>query len=440
MRKLRYTFRLTLAFLSRFKVILILGIILGFVIFFGIRTFFPYFSNRSNKIVGVSGRYNPSNLPDFILKQVGGGLTKIDENGIPSPNLAQTWETPDSGKTWIFKLKEKLYWHDGKALTSYDVKYDFSDVDIETPDDRTIIFKLQNPFSPFPSIVSKPVFRKGLLGTGEWKVDKITLAGENIQDLSILKDKNKIIYKFYPTEERVKTAYKLGEIDFINSVYNPSPIDEWGSSNTNKEINFDQVVTVFFNTKEGITGDKFTRQALIYAIRKDGLSETRSISPISPSSWAYNPQVKKYDYDFDRAKEIIEELPEELLEQLPIKLVSTPLLLSVAETISSQWREVGLETTVQVSSVVPTSDYHAYLTILDIPDDPDQYYLWHSTQNVTNISHYSNPRIDKLLEDGRAELVLENRKKIYLDFQRFLIEDSPAAFLYHPSWYEIERK
>ena len=54
---------------------------------------------------------------------------------------------------------------------------------------------------------------------------------------------------------------------------------------------------------------------------------------------------------------------------------------------------------------------------VDIPKDPDQYSLWHSTQTSTNISHLKNARIDKLLEDGRTELDQEIRKKIYLDFR-----------------------
>ncbi|KKQ55358.1 MAG: ABC-type dipeptide transport system, periplasmic component, partial [Candidatus Woesebacteria bacterium GW2011_GWC1_38_13] len=63
-----------------------------------------------------------------------------------------------------------------------------------------------------------------------------------------------------------------------------------------------------------------------------------------------------------------------------------------------------------------------------------------STQSETNITKYKNLRIDKILEDGRVEQDKEKRKELYFDFQRFLIEDSPAIFLYHPVWYNIHRK
>jgi peptide/nickel transport system substrate-binding protein len=80
------------------------------------------------------------------------------------------------------------------------------------------------------------------------------------------------------------------------------------------------------------------------------------------------------------------------------------------------------------------------LAIFDTPEDPDQYSIWHSTQKATNITHYENPRIDKLLEDGRSQINTEERKKTYLDFQRFLVEDAPAAFLFYPDTYSISRK
>ena len=127
------------------------------------------------------------------------------------------------------------------------------------------------------------------------------------------------------------------------------------------------------------------------------------------------------------------------LTDISINLTTTPLLLGKAEIITKNWEDVGVKVNVQVVTQIP-SDYQAFLAIFDIPDDPDQYSMWHSTQTATNLTHYLNPRIDKLLEDGRSEIGIEDRKKIYLDFQRFLVEDSPAAFLYYPTTYTIGRK
>ena len=248
-----------------------------------------------------------------------------------------------------------------------------------------------------------------------------------------------IIYKFYPTEDITKLAFKLGEINRIENSISSKPFNNWNTVNISSNINKNQIAVIFFNTQDKYISDKKLRQALVYSIDKNFFDGVRCISPISADSWSYNPQVKPYDFDLERAKEIISELPDDTKNNLNIKFVTTPSLLTVAENISEQWKNIKINSIVQVSSVIP-SDFQAFLTILDIPIDPDQYSLWHSTQENTNISGYKNPRIDKLLEDGRKTLTIEERKKIYIDFQRFLVEDSPAAFLYYPNLYTIERK
>ncbi len=398
----------------------------------------PFFMVETEKI-GIAGRYHTDNLPEFILSMISDGLTKTDISGTVEPSLASSWETPDRGKTWIFYLKEDIFWQDGSPLTSDNLTYEFSDVEIDRPSDMTISFKLVNSFTPFPGIVSKPTFRKGLLGTGKWKVKKITVVGSIVQELILTNTPgDKKIFKFYPTSDRTRLAYKLGEIDKIVDTLDSSPFDAWKTTSVEETISENRVVTLFFNTEDVLFSDQIFRQALTYAIDKKALGE-RAISPISPNSWVYNPQVKLYEYDSKKAKEIIGDLSSEFLENQPIKLVSSPALLSVAEAIADDWKAVGIETVVQVSSIIPDK-FQVFLSIYDIPKDPDQYSIWHSTQISTNISRYSNPRIDKLLEDGRGELDFEERRKIYLDFQRFLLEDSPAAFLYHPVYYTISRK
>lgn len=440
MRTIRYLLRLFATFITRFKGLLLIGAILGIIFFVLGRVLSPLFYKRSVEKIGITGRYHTENLPSFILELIGQGLTSIEKDGTVAPDLAISWETPDKGKTWIFTLKDNIFWQDEERVTSGTIVYEFSDVEIEHLDEKTVAFKLQDPFSPFPTVVARPTFRKGLLGTREWKVDKISIAGGIIQHLTLIdKEKNKKIYKFYPTEDRTKLAFKLGEVNKLQGLYDPSPLNFWDTTELNTEINSDHIVTIFFNTQDAALSEKNLRQALVYAIDKKALGEKRAISPIPSNSWAFNPQVKKYAYDTVRANELMKALPAELKEDLTIKLVSTPVLLPVAEEIAKYWEEVGVKTSVLVSSIIP-SEFQAYLTILDIPKDPDQYSVWHSTQESSNISNYSSPRVDKLLEDGRSELDFEERKKIYLDFQRFLVEDAPALFLYHPVSYTISRR
>jgi len=426
----RYIVRLIQAFFKRFKAIIFIGVILGVIVFLILGFFVPSLSATTKKI-GLIGRYATNDLPEEISGKISKGLTKVDESGQVTPDIAKSWETPDGGKTWFFYLNEDFYWQDGKKLKASDISYEFSDANIDKPDENTIKFSLQSSFSAFPVILSRPIFKKGLLGVGEYKVKKISLVGGLVQKLT-LQDKNSniLIYKFYPTEERLRLAFKLGEVDEIVDLQDVGEFNKWKIANVSERLSYNNFVAIFLNTTDDKLSDKSLRQALNYAIDKSEYGESRAVGPISPLSWGYNPQIKLYEKDTKKTKDI---------EGLEIKLSTLPNLLSTAEKIKKDWVEVGAKVQIEITPNVPES-YQAFLATVDIPKDPDQYSLWHSTQTGTNISKYNNPRIDKLLEDGRTELDQETRKKIYLDFQRFLIEDSPAIFLYHPTFYTISRK
>ncbi len=429
-----------MAFISRFKVLIGASIVLGVLAFFMLKFLLPLFGDGSTLKIGITGRYSTNNLPNTILEMVGDGLTQLDRDGNVKPNLASSWETSDKGKTWTFRLKDNLKWQDGKPVTSSTISYAFSDVTVEHPDEHTIVFKLQNPYSAFPVVVSKPTFKKGLLGTGAWEVKRLSLAGTYIDQILLENASQKIIYKFYPTEESTKLAFKMGEVDILEGLIDPTPISNWPKVKTTKNIDTGEFVGVFFDTQDKFLAEKNIRQALSYAINKDSLGDLRALGPISIDSWAYNPQVKPYNYDVEKAKGIIDDYKKNAkITELTLNFAVPPILLSQGEKIAKDWEAIGVKVNLQVLSSVP-NEYQALLAIFDIPDDPDQYSIWHSTQTATNITKYQNPRIDKLLEDGRTLIDLEDRKRVYLDFQRFLVEDSPAVFLYYPATYTISRR
>ena len=413
---------------------------MGIAFFFILKFLIPVLSSGITVRTGLTGRYTVSNLPLSVLSMVSNGLTELDEDGNVLPALSSSWETTDKGKTWIFTLKEGVFWQDGKKVTSEGINYQFSDVTIERPNEKTIIFKLQNAYSAFPSVVSKPTFKSGLLGTKEWEVSNISLNGSIVEQLTLTsKSGDRQVFKFYPTEDKTKLAFQLGKVDRIEGLLDATPFLTWKKVVVDKKVEAGEYVAVFFNTTDSLLSDKNIRQALSYAINKDVLGGERAIGPLSVNSWAYNPQVKPYNYDLTKAKQMISEYKENAkLDVLTINLNTPPLLLPQAESISSDWRAAGIEVNLKVISTIPT-DYQAFLAIYDIPVDPDQYSIWHSTQISTNITHYEDPRIDKLLEDGRSQIIVEDRKKTYFDFQRFLVEDAPAAFLYYPDIYSISR-
>lgn len=437
----RYIFRLTIAFLSRFKIIIFFAILIGVLFFFVVN---KIFSNESSKVIyGTTGKYNVENIPSFLSKKITKGLTQVDLQGNVIPDLAKSWETPDKGKTWIFKIDNNLFWHDGKRIKSSDLKYNFEEVEVSYPDDSTIVFKLQNNYSAFPYIVTKPVFKKGFVGLGEFSVKKLKLSVNYIERIEIVNDKsgNTEIYRFFPTDERTRLAFKLGQIDVVKDIGDPKDLLTWKKLKINENLNTSEYVGVFFNNQDKLLSEKTFRQALSYAIDKSEYdnNETRAIGPISKNSWAFNSQVKNYNFDLEKAKNIINQYKKDSKsETVEITLSTYPVLLKTAEKVAKDWENIGLKVNIVSITQQPT-DYQALIAIFDTPDDPDQYSIWHSTQKNTNITNYQNSRIDKLLEDGRGEIDINTRIKIYLDFQRFLVEDAPVAFLYYPKTYTISR-
>ncbi len=443
MRNLRFIVALVATFINRFKVVLFIAFIGGVILFLIGKLLLPRLVPTNIAYVGVVGRFRVDELPESVLKQIGDGLTRIDDTGTPQPNLASSWEFQENGKVWIFHINTNRTWHDGKPVTSDSIQYSFEDVVVERPDEKTIIFKLQNPYAPFPLVVARPTFSKGLVGTGSWRVSNLSIVNSYVEKLEMQSVQNpevRKIVRFYPSEDAAKAGYKLGQVDRLEDILDPTPFNQWNTANVTATVLNTRYVAVFLNTRSDIFKDnKPLRQALSYAIDKspwNGVS--RVLGPIPPQSWAYNAQIKPYDYDPARANELLKTVLSKD-QTLAIKLTTNPTLLPVAEQIAKQWKAVGIETVVQAANSLP-DDYDAYLSQYEVSLDPDQYLTWHSTQENTNVTHYGNQRIDKLLEDGRLEMDQEKRKRMYLDFQRFLLEDAPAIFLFHPTSYTIVRK
>lgn len=430
--------RLASAYTKRFSVTVILVSIFSFALaLFFIPPLLQRLQIHETRI-GMVGRFRVDTLPPSIWKRITSGLTTMNDEGYPQPDIAASWEVQEGGKTWVFHITPGKLWQDGTTLTSHSLGYSFDGVTIERPDDHTIVFHLSSPFAAMPSLVSRPVYKRGLLGTGEWQVNTLTLSGEYIENMSLTNrnTKEKVTYHFYPSEDRAKLAYKLGEVDILEALSDPAPFSSWSTSLVTSTVMEKRFAAVFFNTEHeaSILESKELRQGLSYALDKDALDSRRAISPLFESSWAYNSQVKRYDYDEARAKQLLGKKIE-----TPLVFVTIPSLLPTAERIAQAWKAIGVPVNVTVSSTRPET-FDAFLVYYDAPYDPDQYLLWHSTQKETNISHFSNPRIDNLLEEGRLEMNQDARKKIYLDFQRFLLEEAPAIFLYHPLTYTVSRQ
>lgn len=390
--------------------------------------------------VGIIGTFNESSLPIDIQRNISLGLTSLKKDGTPQSSLASNWKVDDKGLEWTFYLRTDVIWHNGKKFSAHDINYKLSGAEFIPISNDILKVNLREKYSPLPVVLSQPIFKSNLMGLGIYKVIKLLRNGDAITELLLepqLKNLPVVSYKFYSNLNEALLAFKLGEIDVLQDITKVNDIADWNNINITSITQYDKFVGLFFNLEKSLFKDKEVRQALSYAIPRK-FDQEKTQTPISPLSWAYSSKTRLYSHDIDAAGKILSKSPlSSSSSQITISTYAN--LLDTAQIVSEAWIKVGVNTKIKVESSLP-SDFDVLLATQVIPTDPDQYQFWQSTQEGTNLTRYNNQKIDKLLEDGRKTFDIDQRKKIYADFQRYLVDDSPVIFLYYPHVYMVERK
>ncbi len=418
--------------LPRYRLFLILLIVLG-VIFAGYKATYGS-ANVDALTEGYVGVYTDTNLPTPVTRLLSQSLVTLDRSGQPQPQLAESWTIKDN--TYTFHLKDNLKWNDGTTLKSSDLVFSLPGIDVKFPDDKTIVFTLKEPFSPFITTLDKPVFKGDtLIGNGEYSVDSLSYDNDGIKVLKIVMSSTKhhpqqVIVRFYQDEQTAKTAFWLGEIDALLPISSISDFQQVSNIRTRKIPGYTNLVAIFYNTKDQTLSDKNFRKALgLAAPRVQG--EDFAKTSIPPTSWAFYSQVREYLQNPQEAKAFLDKVKNG--KDSTVYLTVTPELTQLGEQIVQAWKQIGVNAVARVESGIP-QNFQALLIAQPLPEanDPDQYDLWHSTRTRTNISKYENKRADKDLEEGRQKSDLQIRKDQYQDLQRVLADDEPATFLYFP--------
>ncbi|MBP7768646.1 hypothetical protein KA082_02305 [Candidatus Woesebacteria bacterium] len=456
MRKFYWYFT---AFFKKHGFTVIISLVLASVVFwFLIPPLVNYLAVSERHYIGIVGDYSFANLPESIANQLSIGLTVSAPDGSVLPALAERWKNEQDGALYRFVLKQNIIWQDGTLVSPADIHYNLKDVEvIVTPND--IVFKLPAPFAPFPSTVTAPLFKEGILkgrffttrptliGIGPYKITDYTKSGNRLKELIVEGNEQRFVYRFFQTEDDAIVAFKRGEVDTVVNLSRNHDIYSWKTINVTRTLNQQQYLALFFNTRTPLF-TKNVRQALSYALEKKK-GEERAIGPISPLSWGYLPGGKTYDQDWVRGSErMLSEVPG---EPLKFEITTTTLFANKAEEIKKTWEEFGqkvftdcktsasvsdkskcenvkIAVTIRINNFPDTSNFQTLLVGQTVPSDPDQYALWHSGQS-TNFTGYKNTRIDNLLEKGRQTYNEKERTEIYQEFQQFFLEDPPAIFL-----------
>lgn len=422
------------------KRILLVGLIVS-VLIITVWQLWPKYYLGNALSEGLIGVYSQSTLPITVTHLLSEPLVKLDAVGKPQANLVSGWQVNSNATVYSFKLKGDLYWNDGSKVKSSDIKFNLPDVEVSYPDDKTLEFKLADSFSPFPTLLTTPIFKhNSLVGLGKYRIvhqeqSKSLVIKLVLTPIKKYQELPPVVVRFYPDEKTAMVAFDLGEVDSVVGV-SGTDASVQPSAKISLIPSFTKLVAIFYNTKDPILSDKNIRKALGAAAPKlEGVE--RAKTPIPASSWAFNSDLKDNLGDKDVAKSYLQKVQSG--KDSTIALTTIPALADQGEKIIQAWKEIGINAVLRIESGIP-QNFQALLAAEPIPLDPDQYALWHSTQGKTNISKYSSPRVDKDLEDGRKTGDMETRKEKYLDFQKVLQDDSPATFLYFPKTKVIFRR
>ena len=410
-------------------------------------------------IVGQPQSFLPTQAQNTIEKTVSDliyrGIFKYDIYGVTVPDLADTWSVSEDGLIYTIKIKDNQYWSNGRKITADDLIYtsfktsELAYVSTDKIDDLTVRFTLPNKYAPFLSLLVTGVMpgdseEKGNnlvpVSSGPFRVAQIKKSGAFIDRVTLITTEEeynikKLTFRFYPNEDELITAAKIGEIDGFT--YDSTCEDSLENFTDYRYPVQGVYYSLYFNLRNDKISDTEMREKMRKVLPIDEIVDGNGISVQGPISRSYFTDVSlldNYDKDFTDDLEGVE-----LEIKVPDEKVHTRLVGAIAEI----WeRELNIDISVKkedpesfVSEIIEPRNFEVLFYGQEVGRDPDRYVLWHSTQKEApnlNLSGFEQIRADRALEEGRNELDNENRIVHYNEFQKVIHEQIPAIFLYHP--------
>ena len=439
-----------------------------------------------------------------VTKNIFETVVDFEEGGTEVvPGLASDWEVSDDGLTYTFNLEEGIKFHDGTDFNADAVVKNFErwaggdaelfpyynsmfggfDGDeghviesVEAKDDTTVVFTLTRAQAPFLKnlamdmfAISSPTafeeqgdddFERNPVGTGpfkfvEWKPnDSITVEKNEEYWKDGLPKLDKVIFQSIPDNSARLNALLSGEIDLADGI-NPSDA-------TSIEDNPDLQLIERPSMNVGYLGLTVTRepfdqvevrQAMNHAIDKeaiiDAFYEGRAevaVNPMPSSIEGYNDEIEGYDYDPEKAKELLKEAGledgfEMELWAMPVPRPYMPDGQKIAEVIQKNLADIN------VKAEIVSHEWATYLELAEKGDadafmlgwtgdngDPDNFlYVLLDEDNIgsNNYTYYKNEKTHDLFIEAQQETDQEKRNELYKEAQEILHEEAPWVPIAH---------
>ncbi|UII56653.1 ABC transporter substrate-binding protein [Cytobacillus spongiae] len=415
--------------------------------------------------------------------------------------LAIDWSNTEDGLTYTLKLREGVKFHDGTDFNAEAVVYNFNrwktgnsgasedkvpyyyyksqfgdKVDeVAAVDEYTVEFKLNTPIAPFyknlamsPFAIASPAaiekhgdkFMENPVGTGpfvfkEWKRNDRIVLEKNENYWEEGKPKlQQVIFRAIPENSARLNALATGEVDLIDGV-NYSDLDSIKSNADLQVFNRPSmnVGYVGLTNTRGPLQDKKVRQALNYAVDKQSIIDAfyagaaePAKNPMPPMIAGYNDDVEGYEYNPEKAKELLKEAGfedgfEMELWAMPVPRPYMPDGQKVAEALQANFADIG------VKAKIVSYEWGTYLdkarkgeadTFLlgwtgDNGDADNFLYVLLDQDSIgsNNYAYYKNEEVHALLTKAQTLADQGEREKLYKQAQELIHEDAPWIPLVH---------
>ncbi|MFO1091270.1 MAG: ABC transporter substrate-binding protein [Hyphomicrobiales bacterium] len=401
-------------------------------------------------------------------------LTEVDANGKVAPDLAESFETADGAKTWLFKLRKDVEFHNGKKVVPGDVvasmrhhmgeksksaaKSILADVIDITPDGDVVKFTLSNGNLDFPFLVSDwhlPIMPANSDGSADWSSGIRTgpYALESFEPGVRARFKRNARY-YRPTwfeeveilsvvDPAARTnALLAGDVDYIDRC----DLKTLELLQRNQAVEIDEVTgyahyMFVMNVTQPPFDNPKVREALKYAIDRQSILDKILLghgtvgndNPISPSlSCAFNP-VPVHSYNPQKARELLQAAG---LDSLKIELSAADAAFSGAVGAAELFKASAEKAGIDITVVREAND--AYWDNVWMKK-PFVAMYWngratcdwmfttaYAADAAWNETFWKNPQFNSLLVAARQETNPAARQKMYDEMQQLIHDDGGA--------------
>lgn len=410
-------------------------------------------------------------------------LTKIQPDGTIAPLLAQSWSVTPDNKTWAFKLKSGVTFHNGERFDASTVKFTFERAvapgsvnkdkavfnniaHIATTDDLTVILTLKNPNPDFlfqlgqttASIVepkSAATNNTQPVGTGPYRLESwnkgssVVLARwDGYRDAKAVKLK-RVTFRFISDTAAQVAALLSGDVDAFPRVAAARSLAQFQNDKRFQVlIGGSRSKTILaINNKRKPLDDVRVRRAIAMAIDRKAVVEGAADGFGTPIGSFYVPGAPGYvdltavnAYAPDQSRALLKEAGVATPLELSIKLPPTPYARQGGEVIAAQLAKVGINAKLEnvewaqwLSGVYGQKAYDltviAHVEPLDFGNFARPGYYW----------GYESAKFNELWERINTTADTTQRNRLMADAQRLVADDAVAAYLYQPRWITVAK-